>query len=59
MEAAAAGIELIVCITEGIPVAQMVEVKSFVEQTSRTLSDRIVRVFDAGAAKEHHARLYR
>lgn len=33
MEAAAAGIELIVCITEGIPVAQMVEVKAFVAQT--------------------------
>lgn len=34
MEAAAAGIELIVCITEGIPVSQMVEVKSFVKNTS-------------------------
>ncbi|MDZ8118025.1 succinate--CoA ligase subunit alpha [Pontiella agarivorans] len=33
MEAASAGIELIVCITEGIPVAQMVEVKAFVETT--------------------------
>ncbi|NQU39375.1 MAG: succinate--CoA ligase subunit alpha [Lentisphaerae bacterium] len=33
MEAAAAGIELIVCITEGIPIAQMVEVKAFVQQT--------------------------
>jgi succinyl-CoA synthetase alpha subunit len=33
MEAAAAGIELIVCITEGIPVAQMVEVKAFVDKT--------------------------
>ncbi len=33
MEAAAAGIELIICITEGIPVAQMVEVKAFVEAT--------------------------
>jgi succinyl-CoA synthetase alpha subunit len=33
MEAAAAGIELIVCITEGIPVAQMVDVKAFVETT--------------------------
>lgn len=33
MEAAASGIELIVCITEGIPVAQMVEVKAFVEKT--------------------------
>ena len=34
MEAAAAGIELIVCITEGIPIAQMVEVKAFVETTN-------------------------
>ena len=34
MEAAAAGIELIVCITEGIPVAQMIEVKAFVETTN-------------------------
>jgi succinyl-CoA synthetase alpha subunit len=34
MEAAAAGIELIVCITEGIPVAQMVEVKAFVDKTA-------------------------
>lgn len=33
MEAAAAGIELIICITEGIPVAQMVEVKAFVDTT--------------------------
>jgi len=33
MEAAAAGIKLIVCITEGIPIAQMVEVKAFVEKT--------------------------
>ncbi|MEI6891006.1 MAG: succinate--CoA ligase subunit alpha [Pontiella sp.] len=34
IEAAAAGIELIVCITEGIPVAQMVDVKAFVDQTN-------------------------
>ncbi len=34
MEAAAGGIELIVCITEGIPIAQMVEVKAFVETTN-------------------------
>jgi succinyl-CoA synthetase alpha subunit len=33
IEAAAAGIELIVCITEGIPVAQMVEVQAFVKTT--------------------------
>src|SRR5690606_9446413 len=31
MEAAAAGIKLIVCITEGIPVQDMVKAKSFVE----------------------------
>lgn len=31
MEAAAAGIELIICITEGIPVQDMVKAKSFVE----------------------------
>ena len=37
MEAAAAGIELIVCITEGIPVAQMVEVKAFIENTASRL----------------------
>ena len=30
MEAAAAGIELIVCVTEGIPVADMVKAKSFI-----------------------------
>ena len=29
MEAAAAGIELVVCITEGIPVNDMLEVKAF------------------------------
>jgi succinyl-CoA synthetase alpha subunit len=34
MEAAAAGIELIVCITEGIPVSQMIEVKAFVDKTN-------------------------
>jgi succinyl-CoA synthetase alpha subunit len=31
MEAAAAGVELVVCITEGIPVADMLKVKSFLE----------------------------
>ena len=52
MEAAAAGIELIVCITEGIPVAQMVEVKSFVEQTgSRFIGPNCPGVLTPGAAK--------
>ncbi len=52
MEAAAAGIELIVCITEGIPVAQMVEVKAFVEQTgSRLIGPNCPGVLTPGAAK--------
>jgi succinyl-CoA synthetase alpha subunit len=37
MEAADAGIELIICITEGIPVADMVIVKRYVEESSSRL----------------------
>ncbi len=37
MEAADAGIELIICITEGIPVLDMVKAKAFVNQTSSRL----------------------
>ena len=33
MEAAAAGVELVVCITEGIPAADMVRVKNFLHRT--------------------------
>ena len=33
MEAAAAGIELVVCITEGIPVNDMLKVKDFLRAT--------------------------
>ena len=52
MEAAAAGIELIVCITEGIPVAQMVEVKAFVAQTgSRFIGPNCPGVLTPGEAK--------
>ena len=32
MEAAAAGVELVVCITEGIPVADMLKVRAFLEE---------------------------
>ena len=39
MEAAEAGIELVVCITEGIPVQDMVKVKNFL-QGKRTQIDR-------------------
>jgi succinyl-CoA synthetase alpha subunit len=52
MEAAAAGIELIVCITEGIPVAQMVEVKAFVERTgSRFIGPNCPGILTPGEAK--------
>jgi succinyl-CoA synthetase alpha subunit len=37
MEAASAGLELIVCVTEGIPVADMVVVKRFLESQSSRL----------------------
>ncbi len=37
MEAAAAGVELIVCITEGIPVLDMARVRNFLEQTDSRL----------------------
>jgi succinyl-CoA synthetase alpha subunit len=37
MEAADAGIELVICITEGIPVADMVVAKRFVNETSTRL----------------------
>ncbi len=52
MEAAAAGIELIVCITEGIPIAQMVEVKAYVEKTgSRFIGPNCPGVLTPGEAK--------
>ena len=37
MEAAAAGIELIICVTEGVPVMDMITVKEYVAQTSSRL----------------------
>ena len=37
MEAASAGVELIICVTEGIPVADMVIVKRFLEDNSSRL----------------------
>ena len=52
IEAIEAKIELIVCITEGIPVAQMVEVKSFVESTnSRFIGPNCPGVLTPGGAK--------
>ncbi len=37
MEAAAAGIKTVICITEGIPVQDMVKVKAYIEDTDTTL----------------------
>lgn len=37
MEAAAAGIKVIICITEGIPVADMVKVQAYVDERGATL----------------------
>jgi len=52
MEAAAAGIKLIVCITEGIPIAQMVEVKAYVETTgSRFIGPNCPGILTPGEAK--------
>ncbi|MDH3346146.1 MAG: succinate--CoA ligase subunit alpha, partial [Kiritimatiellaceae bacterium] len=52
MEAAAAGIELIVCITEGIPVAQMIEVKAYVATTgSRFIGPNCPGILTPGEAK--------
>ena len=52
MEAADAGIELIVCITEGIPVADMVKVKTFLAgRNSRLLGPNCPGLITPGEAK--------
>ncbi|MCL4126026.1 UNVERIFIED_CONTAM: hypothetical protein GTU68_059233 [Idotea baltica] len=52
MEAAAAGIGLIVCITEGIPVQDMVKVKEFLSHTtSRLIGPNCPGVMTPGQAK--------
>ncbi len=46
MEAAAAGVELVVCITEGVPVNDMLKVKAFLKACvpAETSSDRSIRL---------------
>jgi succinyl-CoA synthetase alpha subunit len=52
MEAAEAGIDLIVCITEGIPVQDMVKVKNYLhDTTSRLIGPNCPGVITAGEAK--------
>ncbi|MDE1190853.1 MAG: succinate--CoA ligase subunit alpha [Arachidicoccus sp.] len=52
MEAAEAGIELIVCITEGIPVQDMVKVKNFLQgKNVRLIGPNCPGVITAGEAK--------
>ncbi len=52
MEAAAAGIEVIVCITEGIPVADMLEVRSFLrDHPSRLIGPNCPGIISPGLAK--------
>lgn len=52
MEAADAGIKVIICITEGIPVADMVGVKAFIDQRDCTLiGPNCPGVMTAGEAK--------
>ena len=51
-EAAAAGIELVVCITEGIPVADMLKVKAFLrDHPTRLVGPNCPGVITAGEAK--------
>lgn len=52
MEAADAGIDLIICITEGIPIADMVKVKSFISgRKTRLVGPNCPGVISPGMAK--------
>ncbi len=52
MEAAAAGVELVVCITEGIPVADMLRVKAFLrDHPTRLVGPNCPGVITPGKAK--------
>jgi succinyl-CoA synthetase alpha subunit len=52
MEAAAAGVELVICITEGVPVADMLKVKSFLrDHPTRLIGPNCPGIISPGTAK--------
>ena len=52
MEAAAAGVELVVCITEGIPVADMLKVRAFLrDHPTRLIGPNCPGIISPGMAK--------
>ncbi len=52
MEAAAAGLELVVCITEGVPVADMLKVKAFLrDHPTRLIGPNCPGIISPGKAK--------
>ncbi len=51
MEAADSGIELIICITEGIPVIDMIQVKRYSKTNRPVSSDRTARDYHARGSK--------
>ena len=59
MEATDAGIGLVVCITEGIPVQDMVKVKNYLQGKTPASSGQIARALLPQARQSgHYARLY-
>jgi succinyl-CoA synthetase alpha subunit len=57
MEAADAGIKVIIAITEGIPVADMIKANAYVKERNARLIGQTVRCYYSGENKSwYHAR---